>query len=387
MKILVVFLACLTLFLSCLNKASNDDAVSLGLIEFKIDIEGAKTHIEDRVDSVEIVPFEFSTESILSEISKIDFFKERYYVLDNAQHDLKIFGANGVFIDKINSFGKGPGEYLFLTDFTIQKDREQLVLLAQEKNTLLLYSLLGDHVCDVEMDRDILLLSCIQFWGNQFFYFAHNPKQGSLNQLHISDENFAIKSSQLPSDMKSSTVLTFNAFSVRNNDVTFHYPQENRVYGLDGKNKFQPIYTFNFGKYQLPEQAIELLKKEPDDEADIMVLNNAIAGYVVVGKVIVLNDYIYIDFVHRFQKQACLIDLRTGENCLIENRIHGLNMRNVVGSIDNSNTLVVAIEPADYYGTFKDGFLSERAVSKMVAEHVNNELAMNNPWILKIHLR
>lgn len=387
MRKLVVLLVCLMVFLSCLNKVDKGQVESLSLRKIEIDIEKGETSIEEIVDNLEIIPFDFTKESILSDISKVEYFKGRYYVLDNAQRNIKIFGNKGEYVNSINKHGKGPGEYIFLSDFTIQTDKEQLVLSAQEKNSLLFFNLLGDHVFDKEMDRSVMLLSCIQFFGNKFFYFSHNPKHGSLDQLHISDEKFKIQNGQFPSDIKSSTVLTFNAFSVSDNVVKFHYPHEAVVYELKDNSEFQPIYEFDFGKYQLPAQAFELLKKEPNDEADIMALNNAIAGFVVVGKVIPLNDYIYVDFVQMFQKKAFIVNCKTGEYINIEKRIHGLNIRNVVGSINNSNTLLVALDPAEYYKSFKDGNLTLEAVERKVEENIDEDITANNPWLLKLCLK
>ena len=73
---------------------------------------------------------ETTSESALSMISKVVLWNGRIFVSDNRYDKICVFDTAGKFLWNIRRVGRGPGEYIGMTDFVIDPDREELIIYA-----------------------------------------------------------------------------------------------------------------------------------------------------------------------------------------------------------------------------------------------------------------
>ncbi|MGV8096467.1 MAG: 6-bladed beta-propeller [Mangrovibacterium sp.] len=87
------------------------------------------------VGSIEVIKLETNVNSLIGDIRKIEFQNNKFYILDDSQV-LYLFNEIGNYLNKLDKRGKGPGEYLEMRDFFVDKDGSIKVL---SYNTILKY--------------------------------------------------------------------------------------------------------------------------------------------------------------------------------------------------------------------------------------------------------
>lgn len=105
-----------------------------------------KLRLSQALEIEKIIPLETSQESLIGEITKIKVFKDLMYILDAGNtKKLAVFDMEGNHIRNIGTNGGGPGEYNGLTDFTINTDAQNIIILDRRLN-LLIYSSDGEFI-------------------------------------------------------------------------------------------------------------------------------------------------------------------------------------------------------------------------------------------------
>jgi hypothetical protein len=99
-----------------------------------------------------LIPLETNENSLISSINKMYFVNEYICILDReGGKGVFLFDQYGKFIRKIGKIGKGPGEYISIDDFTIDKNNSLVYLLTNRKN-ILLYDINGKYIRSFDID-------------------------------------------------------------------------------------------------------------------------------------------------------------------------------------------------------------------------------------------
>lgn len=77
--------------------------------------------IEDIIDSIHYIQLETNMECLISNIRKIEAFDNKFYILDDKGAGVYIFDNEGHFISKISNQGRGPKEYIKITDINFDR--------------------------------------------------------------------------------------------------------------------------------------------------------------------------------------------------------------------------------------------------------------------------
>jgi hypothetical protein len=139
---------------SCSDKSPVNDMVATDLDEFNsyhLDLNLPKENFTDLIESVELMQFEETDESLLSSIRKIsrvngDFvFSTESEVSNSASgKEIYIFDENGSFKNKINHQGPGPEEYISINDLWVEDGL--LTVYSMPKSMIYRYSPEGDFI-------------------------------------------------------------------------------------------------------------------------------------------------------------------------------------------------------------------------------------------------
>jgi len=79
--------------------------------------------------SPKTIILETTKESLIGTINSLQVFDNKIFILDGYMaKKLFIFDMNGKFISQIGNFGKGPGEYIDISDFTINVDEKHIYI-------------------------------------------------------------------------------------------------------------------------------------------------------------------------------------------------------------------------------------------------------------------
>ena len=80
--------------------------------ELLVDLENiSQPSIYDFFSDINLIPLETTAESLIKEITKVKYHKDKYYVLDCPLHRILVFDNVGKYLHKIDNRGEGPSEY------------------------------------------------------------------------------------------------------------------------------------------------------------------------------------------------------------------------------------------------------------------------------------
>jgi len=139
MKNFLFYNLCLFLCLpSCSSKKSNTTeehilAISENKNIYIVDIDSIPKEEKIGYSSVfkkgKTIILETKNECLIGSIDGIQVLEDKLFILDYLTNSLWVFNKEGKFIRKIGGPGQGPGEYLDISDFTIDPLKKEIYLL------------------------------------------------------------------------------------------------------------------------------------------------------------------------------------------------------------------------------------------------------------------
>jgi len=215
------------------------------------------------VDSIKrqvLVPLETSHKSLISRISKIEFYNNHFYILDKASYSLMVFDKNGAFKFKISARGKGPKDFLVPSDFCIHPNDKSIVILDGELDKILFFDINnGTFQKSLNkippkfgamsfLDEEIMIFQSFSRKNTCFYDVVKNnkiignflPCPDGIPSIHIGTQFgfYNTKDGYLTKSIFNDTIYKVTTDSV--------YPK----YYIDfGKNKFNTPSTRNFKEY------------------------------------------------------------------------------------------------------------------------------------------
>ena len=138
---------------SCAEKRSVNDKEAENLNDFKsyhLDLNLPKENFIDMIESVELMQFEETDESLLSAIRKINRLDDGFVfhtdkkIGTNEHTTIYFFDENGKFKNKINRQGQGPEEYISIESIWLENGL--VAVYSMPKSVIYRYTLEGDFV-------------------------------------------------------------------------------------------------------------------------------------------------------------------------------------------------------------------------------------------------
>lgn len=173
-KAAVAFLFSCTILLGGCSR--NDGTETIDIYKFEV-----RQLTEARMDSLsvekEVIELTSDDVSIPARPQKVKIAGDRIYVLDNPairEYRMLVFDRSGQFIRQIGAMGRGPGEYLGISDFAIAPD-SSLWIEDAVANNLIHYSKDLRYIGTVPTSYDA---DCMEFLedGNLIVNISHwNP--------------------------------------------------------------------------------------------------------------------------------------------------------------------------------------------------------------------
>lgn len=100
---------------------------------FKVDPTSESKESFDRFYHLkEVIPLETTDSSVMGDIMKVISAKDRIFVAPWNGKSIFMFDRKGKYLSRIDKEGRGPGEYLRISDFMVTEEPEEIVLYARE---------------------------------------------------------------------------------------------------------------------------------------------------------------------------------------------------------------------------------------------------------------
>ncbi|WP_308990455.1 6-bladed beta-propeller [Mariniflexile litorale] len=248
--ILVFFL------ISC--KESNDvnPLVNNNIKSIKIDLneEAVEGNFDEYFSSSYLIQLETNEFSIISKIDRISFYNNRIYILDKKLNSVFIFSDKGKFLYKIKNIGKGPHEYISLTDFGIDEVNKQIVVYADKPYKVIVYDLLGEFIEEKKLDK---LYSNIALMNGKMVLLNNETNREYMLQeydLSTNKKNSFLESNEI--DEFYSEYALETPCIIKDRNIKICLPYSDIIYEYN-KNGFTAKYSLDFGRNKMPNKIYE----------------------------------------------------------------------------------------------------------------------------------
>lgn len=241
MKILLYFFC----FLGCLV-ACNKQTISTADVIIPVNESSSSINENEHFKSTRFVALETNDNSLISFISKILFHEDFIAIVDKNTHKICIFDHNGKHIKTISRRGRGPQEYISMSDVSIDVDNNRFVIYDDRGQKFLFYSYDGEWLMNIPY------LFTVQNFviADGYIYLTnyHTTRNDKNFVTRISLENdFAIEHiATFTAPQKSNLFVNGTSISYSNKQILVSSRFDNTVYKVVN-NKLLPKYSFDFG--------------------------------------------------------------------------------------------------------------------------------------------
>ena len=254
--------SCFILLMTLVSCHTDIDEVTLVTVnEYKI-LEDITPSEFINTDPVYIC---FSDTSDLSfsfkEISKIVIKNDKIFILESGNRRLLVFNKTGEPYSKMEYRGRGPKEYLQITDFDVD-DEDNIWIVDAQKNDIYKYS----DKCILEksypFQYEITKIACLK---NQSFLCeigSWDMSEYSGSQLVLADSLFNIKSVLTEYSKNTDPNFVFQSEISRGKDTFFYCsPIEDKLIEISNDGTIEREMMFDFGSRQVPEHYKKNIEK------------------------------------------------------------------------------------------------------------------------------
>lgn len=244
--------------LSIFILASCQDQNNLNSIDLS---QNNEISVFDIFSEVIAIQLETSPEALISMISKIEYFNNEYFILDETSQQIFCFDDVGKFKFKISASGNGPGEYNYITDFSIDMFNKQIAVLDPVYQRVLTFDLNGNYISTYSIMAEEIM--------------------GYNKVLSINDSILLLTSfsyDQIILYCKNSDSIVYGGFNTNIPKTLIPFNIDRNIYQIDGRTYVMPplcqtVYDFTdinpsphfhwcFGLENNTEDQINRLKEE-----------------------------------------------------------------------------------------------------------------------------
>jgi len=111
--------------------------------------------------NVSYVRLETNPQSIIGRVRKIVLFEEMFFIQDRSTNSVLIFDASGIYISKIEQRGRGPGEFLQISDFTVLPVDSTIFIVDNLQRKVLKYDLAGIFLKEIRLQATATKISSL----------------------------------------------------------------------------------------------------------------------------------------------------------------------------------------------------------------------------------
>lgn len=155
-----------------------------------IDIDKAKHEkmllYSSFLEEPDVIILETNSNCVIQNICAIDIYENNIYILDDVANALFVFQRDGSFCKRIGHQGNGHGEYMELSDFSIDYDNGIIYLWDEMLDMFHKYDLrTGKYVSSIKTKRNGYRSFCMQYLNNKLY----------VNRTSIDDDenNYLLK--------------------------------------------------------------------------------------------------------------------------------------------------------------------------------------------------
>lgn len=229
-----------------------------------------------------------SSNTMFGQISDIKIENDRIYVMDTWMRKLVAFDWDGNAVMSVGMRGRGPGEYMNVDGFDIDKEGN-IYIIDGNLDKVLVYNKNGKFIKEVKPLCEIDILKVLDN-GNYLFQVSSWEAKvfAAGQQLMVTDSAFNKISELLrySSFKDDNFLLSDNKIIKTENGFFYHKPIDDYVYFLNNDGQIKQTYFFDFGSDKVPDES----KKDVEGRCENGEFKNysTLINFTVIGE-----DFIY----------------------------------------------------------------------------------------------
>lgn len=277
-------------------------------IEVKEEInieEGEKIQLSKLIDSFTYITLE--DKELIGKIYKLKVTDDSFYIHDNLGKSLLKYSHSGEFVYKISKHGRGPGEYIRITDFIIDNaGGVQILNVGSHKR--LWFDEKGNYLKETEIKSMDFNHS---YLNDSTIISYHHPgmKLKSKYAFHVWDHhlntlmNEDIKFEKYKDKFLNGSLYPFSKYQ---NTINFCGDFSNIIYSINKLGAAQPKYRLNFNYYEWPP---EKMYKEFYNTNPFMFMKGMepyvhFLNFIEDSRVACISFYVKKDKYHAFYNKS-----------------------------------------------------------------------------------
>lgn len=334
-------------------------------------------------DSIEIIPLETYDECLIADVKRVEFYKDKIYVLDETNNGILVFDSRGKYQKRIGKQGNGPGEYAKLWNFTFKGDSILVKEMGGQK--YIIYDLNSDFYREVPYDVwhfEVLLLE------NDTIYQISNyeeSKHGNYNLFKFDLRTSEVIASYIPYEEKHKNKSGYGLgrYTSRFGDAaTLIYPFNDTIYTVR-KDTVYPSYVLHFTSRSLPED----VDVNREDFSRYVRRNKFLKGfeYLQTTERFMLGYYVDYNLFKYFLYDKQTSEYKVGSMAQLS-QLGGLNIHYFYTTTTGD---LVFLQQAEWLISYWKW--AREKCSDMYREKMDNLIASlnedSNPVLFKVHMK
>ena len=333
--------------------------------------------ISEIFDSISYIPLKDSeSHSLMSEVSKLEKVDSLFFILDKNVQKLYIYNDSGSFLKTVGRIGQGPGEYVTISDFSVDYKKKEILILDRSGRKIIKYDILGNYIDSYKIDimaTKICSLGdkCAVYTGGNDYY-TNRKKELGYN-LFFYNPDFMLQEKHFYHNPDYDNMVRDRVFDYNHSDSTlvYHHSICDTVYFFKEHGVNHKLVV-DFGDSTLPIEAI--------NKGNIREYINS-SKYASILSVTYSSQYMFVNYSQKRRVHTILFDKAKGTMLNID------FLRN-----DLDDTMFAIPYPLKIVGN--QAYYSKEA-SKLLFEHKKDSLILgddvikedNNPVLVVGHLK
>jgi len=233
------------------------------IIDFEAAISNSEAFdITKHVSEIRYVPLETHEDCFLAEVRKV-VINEDYMFVSDSEGNLFQFTSSGQFIKRTGGLGKGPGEYVYMTDFVVDDSFENIYV--STLGFLYIYDIEGNYKSRIPWSNGNFQVMCIDS-QNRLYYIMPDARQEkgetSFDIVYVYDVNGQLLKTITSNIVRTEGFAMFNNIYAKDNEVYYKEEFGPSICRINMDLEVDTAFQVHLGKYAFEPGDLDMSKRD-----------------------------------------------------------------------------------------------------------------------------
>lgn len=308
----------LILFLLCISCGSGNNQPGVITINVETPDGTEIRNISDIATDVRYIPLETHPDALMKFVNYLKTGNDKFYI--STVLEILCFDKSGKFLYKLSQQGRGPGEYVYLSDYDIWPEKDQMVVITRGK--LNFYN---------EIDTGFNLVKQLDIKkqpgyvdymndGNLLLSFSVANGENKLQNVVLTPAGDTLykRPNTKAFTRISKAVMGFSADGIilkNNKSMRFKDILNDTVFSISDNYTFEPYMILNTGGNNINTDYLANVPL-PDNSG-----NNPMARYILISDVNEVDRYFWFNWSYQRAVHRSIYDKREGKTHFFDSKM------------------------------------------------------------------